>query len=174
MESTLKTTTKNKEKDQTATAISEVSLTSPTSYDDISTGEAIVATEGVSNQSMPGDAQHAIIFRNLLIVVSLVLIVGSAMSELDLLPSVLLGCLILGINFYWTMLFVRKLLIIQKLNALDLLFYLTKFGISVVVLYVAIDHLELSPMGLLIGLSNIAFTAVVYSIITVIRPQNSP
>ena len=120
------------------------------------------------------DSQQVVTFRNVLLGVSIFLICASALYELDIVPAVLLGCGILGLNFHWTMLFVRKLLVIRKLTTLDLIFYLTKFGVSVIVLYVALDHLELSPIGLLIGLSNIAFTAVNYSGIAVIRPQNSP
>ena len=67
--------------------------------------------------------------------------------------------------------FVRKLLRERKLQALDLLFSFTKFGITVIVLFVAMQNFELSPGGLLIGLSNIALAVIIYSFIRVMRAQ---
>jgi hypothetical protein len=60
-----------------------------------------------------------------------------------------------------------------KLQALDLLFSLTKFGISVIIIFVAMQYWDFSPGGLLIGLSNIALAAIIYSFIRVLRPQKS-
>jgi hypothetical protein len=87
------------------------------------------------------------------------------------LPAVLLGCGVIGFNYFWTMQFVRKLLQEQKLQALDLLFSFTKFGISVIILFVAMQYFDFSPLGLLIGLSNIALAVIIYSFIRVMRPQ---
>ena len=74
----------------------------------------------------------------------------------------MLGCAVVGFNYYWTVKFVQKLLLERKLFALDLLFVLTKFAISVIVLFGALTYLELSPMGLLMGLSNVALAAIVF------------
>ena len=73
--------------------------------------------------------------------------------------------------YFWTMKFVRKLLLDRKLLALDLLFILTKFGISVIVLFGALKYFELSPRGLLIGLSNVAIATIIYSFLRVMNPQ---
>lgn len=110
-------------------------------------------------------------FRNLLLGVSIVLIVGSVFFSLDFLPSVMLGCLVIGFNYVWTTQFVRKLLKEGKLLPLDLLFYLTKFAISVVFMFAALQYLNLSPGGLLIGLSNIALATIIYSFIRMMRSQ---
>jgi hypothetical protein len=67
--------------------------------------------------------------------------------------------------------FVRKLLQERKLQALDLLFSFTKFGISVIILFVAMQYFDFSAEGLLIGLSNIALAVLIYSFIRVMRPQ---
>ena len=77
----------------------------------------------------------------------------------------MLGCLVIGFNFLWTRQFVRKLLKEGKLLPLDLLFYLTKFVISVIFMFAALTYLELSPGGLLIGLSNIGLATIVLSFI---------
>ena len=56
------------------------------------------------------EIKHAYLFQNLLLGVSIVLILGTAIFALDLILSVVLGCLVIGFNFVWTRQFVRKLL----------------------------------------------------------------
>ena len=111
------------------------------------------------------EIKHAYLFQNLLLGVSIVLILGTAIFALDLILSVVLGCLVIGFNFVWTRLFVRKLLKEGKLLPLDLLFYLTKFVISVIFMFAALTYLDLSPGGLLIGLSNIGLATIILSFI---------
>ena len=111
------------------------------------------------------EIKHVYLFQNLLFGVSIVLILGTAIFALDLILSVVLGCLVIGFNFVWTRQFVRKLLKEGKLLPLDLLFYLTKFVISVIFMFAALTYLELSPGGLLIGLSNIGLATIVLSFI---------
>ena len=111
------------------------------------------------------EIKHTHLFQNLLLGVSTVLILGTAIFALDLILSVVLGCLVIGFNFVWTRLFVRKLLKEGKLLPLDLLFYLTKFVISVIFMFAALTYLDLSPGGLLIGLSNIGLSTIILSFI---------
>ena len=111
------------------------------------------------------EIKHAQLFQNLLLGVSILLILGTAIFALDLILSVVLGCLVIGFNFVWTRQFVRKLLKEGKLLPLDLLFYLTKFVISVIFMFAALTYLDLSPGGLLIGLSNIGLATVILSFI---------
>ena len=111
------------------------------------------------------EIKHAHLFQILLLGVSIVLVLGTAIFALDLILSVVLGCLVIGFNFVWTRLFVRKLLKEGKLLPLDLLFYLTKFVISVIFMFAALTYLDLSPGGLLIGLSNIGLATIILSFI---------
>jgi len=111
------------------------------------------------------EIKHAHLFQYLLLGISIVLILGTAIIALDLILSVVLGCLVIGFNFVWTRQFVRKLLKEGKLLPLDLLFYLTKFVISVVFMFAALTYLDLSPGGLLIGLSNIGLATIILSFI---------
>ena len=120
-----------------------------------------------------GQLKQANVFRNLLLASSVILVAGTAIFSIDLLASVLLGCAVVGFNYFWTIQFVRKLLQERKLQALDLLFSFTKFGISVIILFVAMQYFDFSPEGLLIGLSNIALAVLIYSFIRVMRPQES-
>ena len=117
------------------------------------------------------EIKHANLFQNLLLVVSIVLILGTAIFALDLILSVMLGCLVIGFNFVWTRKFVGKLLKEGKLLPLDLLFYVTKFVISVIFMFVILTYLDLSPGGLLIGLSNIGLATIVLSFIRMM-PSN--
>ena len=111
------------------------------------------------------EIKHVHLFQNLLLGVSIVLILGTAIFALDLILSVVLGCLVIGFNFVWTRQFVRKLLKEGKLLPLDLLFYLTKFVISVIFMFAALTYLDLSSGGLLIGLSNIGLATIFLSFI---------
>ena len=111
------------------------------------------------------EIKHVHLFQNLLLGVSIVLILGTAIFALDLILSVVLGCLVIGFNFVWTRQFVRKLLKEGKLLPLDLLFYLTKFVISVIFMFATLTYLDLSPGGLLIGLSNIGLATIFLSFI---------
>ena len=111
------------------------------------------------------EIKHANLFQNLLLGVSIVLILGTAVFALDLILSVVLGCLVIGFNFLWTRQFVRKLLEEGKVLPLDLLFYLTKFVISVIFMFAALTYLDLSAGGLLIGLSNVGLATIILSFI---------
>ena len=111
------------------------------------------------------EIKHAILFQNLLLGVSIVLIIGTLIFALDLILSVVLGCLVVGFNFVWTRQFVRKLLKEGKLLPLDLLFYLSKFVISVFFIFAVVTYLDVSPGGLLIGLSNIGLATIILSFI---------
>ena len=111
------------------------------------------------------EIKHASLFQNLLLGVSIVLILGTAIFVLDLILSVVIGCLVVGLNFVWTRQFVRKLLKEGKLLPLDLLFYLTMFVISIIIMFAVLTYLDLSPGGLLIGLSNIGLATIILSFI---------
>ncbi len=111
------------------------------------------------------EIKHVHLFQNLLLGVSTILILGTVIFALDLILSVVLGCLVVGFNFVLTRQFVRKLLKEGKLLPLDLLYYLTKFVISVIFMFAAMTYLDLSPGGLLIGLSNIGLATIILSFI---------
>ena len=115
--------------------------------------------------------KQANFFQNLLLIISIFLVLGTAILHLDLVPSVLLGCSIIGFNYFLTRKLVRKLLLDQKLQALDIVFIITKFGLSVIVLFGALYVFELSPNGLLIGISNVALATVIFTFFKVISSK---
>ena len=114
---------------------------------------------------------QANLFKKLLLGSSILLVLGTTILRLDLVPSVLLGCSIIGFNYFWTIKLVRKLLLDQKLQALDIVFILTKFGISGIVLLGALNILELPPNGILIGISNVALATIIFTLFRVISPK---
>ena len=101
----------------------------------------------------------------ILLTVSGILILLAGILKLDYLLGVFLGCSVVGLNFHWTVVFVRKLIQDKKVQPLNLIFYLTKFAISALVLFGAINYFEIPPLGLIIGLSNILLAVVAYSVI---------
>ena len=109
------------------------------------------------------------VFRNFLFFATTIIVVGTSIFSIDLLPSVLLGCGVIGFNYFWTTLLVRKFLVEKKLKVIDVFFSIAKFGISITILFVAIEYLELSPGGLLIGLLNIILATIIYSFVRVMR-----
>ena len=138
---------------------------------DKQSGVSELQDELVTQEKKSTEIKHAHLFQNLLFGISIVLILGTAIFALDLILSVVLGCLVVGFNFIWTRQFVRKLLKEGKLLPLDLLFYLTKFVISVIFMFAALTYLDLSPGGLLIGLSNIGLATIILSFIRVMTSK---
>jgi len=123
------------------------------------------------SKKMSKSLKQANFFQNLLLGVSIFLVLVTAFLHLDLVPPVLLGCTVVGFNYFLTIKFVRKLLLEKKLQALDIIFILSKFGISVLVLFGALEYFELSANGLLIGISNVAIATIIFIIFRVINPK---
>ena len=101
----------------------------------------------------------------ILLTVSGILILLAGILKLDYLLGVFLGCSVVGLNFHWTVVFVHNLIHDKKVQPLNLIFYLTKFAFSALVLFGAINNFEIPPLGLIIGLSNILLAVVAYSVI---------
>ena len=109
----------------------------------------------ISDEALQIGFRKAIEFRNLLILASVVLAIVSLLFGLDFLLGSLLGSAIVGLNFHWTVRFVLNMLEERKLRPLYLLIYGAKFIFSMMVLYVAIVQLDISAVGIMLGLSNI-------------------
>jgi len=125
----------------------------------------------ISDEALQIGFRKAIEFRNLLILVSVVLATVSLLFGLDFLLGSLLGSAIVGLNFHWTVRFVLNMLEERKLRPLYLLIYGAKFIVSMMVLYVAIVQLDISAVGIMLGLSNILLAATAYALIQ--RPRSS-
>ena len=77
----------------------------------------------------------------ILLTVSGILILLAGILKLDYLLGVFLGCSVVGLNFHWTVVFVRNLIHDKKVQPLNLIFYLTKFAISALVLFLSLIHI---------------------------------
>ena len=125
----------------------------------------------ISDEALQIGFRKATEFRNLLILASVVLAIVSLLFGLDFLLGSLLGSAIVGLNFHWTVRFVLNMLEERKLRPLYLLIYGAKFIFSMMVLYVAIVQLDISAVGIMLGLSNILLAATAYALIQ--RPRSS-
>ena len=125
----------------------------------------------ISDEALQIGFRKATEFRNLLILASVVLAIVSLLFGLDFLLGSLLGSAIVGLNFHWTVHFVLNMLEERKLRPLYLLIYGAKFIVSMMVLYVAIVQLDISAVGIMLGLSNILLAATAYALIQ--RPRSS-
>ena len=125
----------------------------------------------ISDEALQIGFRKATEFRNLLILASVVLAIVSLLFGLDFLLGSLLGSTIVGLNFHWTVRFVLNMLEERKLRPLYLLIYGAKFIVSMMVLYVAIVQLDISAVGIMLGLSNILLAATAYALIQ--RPRSS-
>ena len=125
----------------------------------------------ISDEALQIGFRKATEFRNLLILVSVVLAIASLLFGLDFLLGSLLGSAIVGLNFHWTVRFVLNMLEERKLRPLYLLIYGAKFIVSMMILYVAIVQLDISAVGIMLGLSNILLAATAYALIQ--RPRSS-
>ena len=127
----------------------------------------------ISDEALQIGFRKAAEFRNLLILASVVLAIVSLLFGLDFLLGSLLGSAIVGLNFHWTVRFVLNMLEERKLRPLYLLIYGAKFIVSMMVLYVAIVQLDISAVGIMLGLSNILLAATAYALIQRPRSSNS-
>ncbi|MBF0280843.1 MAG: hypothetical protein HQM13_23830 [SAR324 cluster bacterium] len=107
----------------------------------------------------------------ILIIVSIVIALATALFRLDFLPAVLLGLAVVGLNFFLTRQILLRVLLFKDLKRRMFVLYLLKLGISAVVLYIAIVSFQLSGLGVLIGLSNIVIAIFIFSIKRTLFPS---
>ncbi|SVD39311.1 uncharacterized protein METZ01_LOCUS392165 [marine metagenome] len=124
------------------------------------------ASENLSETDPSGQVRRVYA---LLLAVSFLMILCTAILKLDYLTGVLIGCLLIILNFHWTARFVHNLIRVRKVQAMNLIFYLSKFAFSAFVLFGALIYFDFPPLALLLGLSNIVIAVTIYSVITSIR-----
>jgi len=107
----------------------------------------------------------------ILITVSLLIVLGTAFFKVDFVPAVMLGCLVVVLNFYLTRRILSRLLVFKDLKRRMLVLYLLKLGLSGIVLYLAIVQFRLPGLAILIGLSNILITMLVFAIKRTLFPS---
>lgn len=91
---------------------------------------------------------------------AVVSVAGYGWGGVDFAKAVLLGVAVVLLNFFWTKRTVRSVLFAGQPKALLLLSFLVKFGATGAVLYYAILRLEVSALGVLVGLSTVLLASV--------------
>lgn len=100
----------------------------------------------------------------MLLGVSLLLIVASYLWQgIDFAVGVLLGSGIVGLNFWLTRRAVVKALRDNHSKALLWISFLSKFGITVIILFIAILRLHIDPLGILVGISALVVTGFAFA-----------
>lgn len=120
----------------------------------------------VSSQAVKSVNEIAI----LLLAVSALMVLGTALLQLDFLIAVLLGSSVICLNFFLTRHVLFKVILNKDLKRRLLALYAVKFGLSGMVLYGAVVHFKLPGFGILIGVSNIAIAIFIYSIKHILFP----
>lgn len=104
-------------------------------------------------------------FSRLILVSGAVLLAGGfGWGGIDFGAAVLLGFLIVLVNFFWTQRAVKSVLLGDKPKALLTLSFLVKFGLTGGVLFYAILRLEVDALGVLVGLSTLVAASVLYAL----------
>ena len=126
----------------------------------------LLLSDGLSEVSPTGQLQRLYF---LLLAVSFLMILFTVILKLDYLAGVLIGCLLIILNFHWTSHFVQNLIRVRKVQTLNLYFYLSKIVFSAFVLSGALIYFDFPPLALLLGLSNIVIAVTIFSVFTSIR-----
>ncbi len=106
------------------------------------------------------------LFARTLAVVSALLVGGSYLWQgIDFTLGVLLGCGIVGLNLWWTRRVVFKALAGDHPKARLWVTFLAKFGLTVVILFVAILHLNIDPVGIVVGVSSLVVTGFAFALL---------
>jgi hypothetical protein len=87
------------------------------------------------------------------------------LGGLDMAKGALLGCAVVGLNLMGTVVFVRRVLRDRRYKALLAVSLLIKFVLTLIVLYIAIVRLDMSALGIVIGLSAMLLASLVYAAI---------
>jgi hypothetical protein len=90
---------------------------------------------------------------------------GWALSGLDMAAAILLGSAIVGLNLAGTVRLVKVVLRERRFKALLAGSMIAKFGLTLAVLYVALGQFGVDAVGILIGLSTMLLTSLLYMLV---------
>jgi hypothetical protein len=84
---------------------------------------------------------------------------GGLRGGIDFSVGVALGCLLVGLNYLWTRSVVRRVIQGDSSKARVVLTYMVKFGLTVLILFLAILQFGVDPLAILVGVTSL-FVAV--------------
>ncbi len=96
----------------------------------------------------------------LLLVFGLFVAGGYWFSGVDFAKGTLLGCVVVAINFFVSQRLVGQLMLEQSLKPGLLVIYLLKFGISGLIIFLAVTRWQIDIPGIMLGLSSILVASV--------------
>ena len=104
-------------------------------------------------------------FLRLLVAVSAVLAGGAYLWRgLDFSLGVLLGSAIIVLNLVWTIRVVQAVMVSSQPKIRLAFSYVSKLGLTAVVLLVAILKFNLDPIGILVGISSLFVSGVLFGV----------
>ena len=105
---------------------------------------------------------------NLVMILSLIIINIATYFALglDLALGSLVGCVVVGLNFFLSQRVAAKILYDEAGTSFALLIYVFKLGASVVILFVAVQKFGIRLEGILIGLSTVVIGVVINSMMS--------
>ena len=105
---------------------------------------------------------------NLVMILSLLVVpLGTYLTVgLDLAIGSLVGCVVVGLNFFLSQRVAAKILYDEAGTSFALLIYVFKLGASVVILFVAVQKFGIRLEGILIGLSTVVIGVVINSMMS--------
>ncbi len=120
----------------------------------------------MSENSIETRSNPLTVFAWLLAAVSLLLVGGSYFWwGIDFAAGVLLGSGIVGLNFWWTRRVISKALRDDSPKAILWISFLSKFGVTIAILFLAILRLGIDPLGILVGVSALVITGFGFAFI---------
>lgn len=88
---------------------------------------------------------------------------GWVLRNLDFAKAVLLAFLIVLLNVFWTKNLVKTILLAGKPKGLFTFFYVFKFGLTAIVLILAMVRFGMDAVGVLVGLSSLMVATVIFA-----------
>ena len=83
---------------------------------------------------------------------------------LDLAKGALVGCLVVGLNLFISQRFAAKVIFEKSGISFALFIYIFKLGISILVLYIAINRFHMELLGIMLGLSSVVLAIFISSL----------
>lgn len=109
----------------------------------------------------PIERRKVLVLNAALLTVFGVFIAGSYWFRgVDFAKGTLLGCVVVAINFFISQRLVGQLMLEQSLKPGLLFIYLLKFGISGLIIFLAVTRWQIDIPGIMLGLSSILVASV--------------
>lgn len=110
------------------------------------------------------------LFSRLLLLVSAVLVAGAYMLlGIDFSLGVLLGSGIVVLNYFWSVRVFSRILEEAQPKVRLGLSWVMKFGVTALVLYVAVVQLDMQPVGIMVGVSAVVIAGLLVAVVRQFR-----